>query len=115
MSDFMLTDYDLVTMCAVAAGCYAISELHTWRHALSSLKRSGVGSGISWWDQHSTNLSAYDIHSRWGVWPSSISKVLELAGVIDQSKAACATWKDICGLESTKHVCHALEYLVHSM
>lgn len=110
----MVREDELVTMCAVAAGCYAMSELHAWRHALTSLKRSGMGSCTSWWDQHSANLSAYDIHSRWGVWPSSISKLLELAGVLDESKAACATWNDICGLESTKHVCHALEYLVHS-
>ena len=100
-------------MCTVAAAAAATSMLKEMQDDLSALKRMRTASRPSWWDSAGKHLTAYDIHSRWGIWPTAILRVLRICDVAAASCVTVAEWGNLWPIEEVKHICHALEYLVH--
>lgn len=108
-------DDEILALCAVAAGCAALKLLEGMHAGHAELVEHSARMRTCWWDTCAKNMTAYDVHLRWGVWPSAIQRVLELAEVPSIKLQATWTWGQLAGLNCVKHVCHALEYLVHGM
>lgn len=108
-------DDEIVALCTVAAGCTALHLLDEMHAGHSQLVEHSARMRTCWWDISAASMTAYDVHLRWGVWPSAIQRVLELASIPGMTRQSSWTWSELAGLKCVKHVCHALEYLVHGM
>ena len=118
ISSFVMSiefDEELAAVCAVAVGMGAASILEEWQAAHAHVWRQSTQNRVSWWQSTAHKMSAYDVHLRWGIWPSAIQRILELARVPDCPPRHIDSWSELVKIKSVKLICHTLEYLVHGM
>lgn len=115
MESSILSKFELLVLTTVAAGITASCFLTDLGADLSALKRDSRIRQTCWWDTYGDTLTAYDVHTRWGVWPSSLLRVLHLCGVSAANSIHAPDWAMLAKIQEIKEICHALEYLVHGM